>query len=90
MLILDEIFWTINSKVSNKKWFYVWCFGKLILCQFSAVQRNDPVVHIYLHSLPYIIFHHGLSQEIICSSLCYTSLLIHSVCNSLHLVLCMF
>ena len=28
--------------------------------------------YIYIHSLSYIIFHHGLSQELGYSSLCYT------------------
>ena len=40
---------------------------------------------IYIYSFSHIIFHHGLSQEIGYSCLCYTSLLIHSKCNSLHL-----
>ena len=37
----------------------------------SAVQQNDSVICIYTF-LFYIIFHHGLSQEIGYSALCYT------------------
>ena len=56
-----------------------------MLCQFllySKVMQS----YIYMHSLSYIIFHNNLSQETGYSSLCYTSLLIHSKCNSLHLL----
>ena len=36
----------------------------------SAIQQRDPVIYIYTHSLFYIIFHDGLSQEIGYSSPC--------------------
>ena len=53
------------------------------------VQPNGPVIHIYTH-FPYIIFHPGQSQEIGYGQLpvqySRTSLLIHSKCNSLHLL----
>ena len=38
----------------------------------SAVQQSDPVIHTYIYSSSYIIFHHGLSQETRYSSLCCT------------------
>ena len=74
------------------------------LCQFllySKVTQNTHTylyrymygyidIHTYIHSLFYIIVHHGLSQETRHSSLCNiysrTSLLIHSKCNSLYLL----
>ena len=48
----------------------------------STVQQSDPV-NIYIHTFSHIICHHVLSQEIGCNR---TSLLIHSKCNSLHLL----
>ena len=37
----------------------------------SAVEHNDPVIHIYIHSFSHITFHHDLYQETGYSSLCY-------------------
>ena len=37
----------------------------------SAIQQNDSVIHIYTYFF-HMIFHYGLSEDIECSSLCYT------------------
>ena len=42
-----------------------------MLCQFLLYSKVTPT-HIYIHSLSCVIFHHGLSQETGCSSLCCT------------------
>ena len=42
-----------------------------MLCQFLLYSKVTQS-HIYIHSLSYIIFHYGLSQETGYSSLCYT------------------
>ena len=39
-----------------------------MLCLISAVQQSDSVICILFP----ILFHYGLSQDIECSSLCYT------------------
>ena len=35
-----------------------------MLYQFLLYSKVHSYTHIYIHSLSYIIFHHGLSQEI--------------------------
>ena len=40
---------------------YIYVYVYICLC-----------VYVYIYSFSYIIFHHGLSQETVYSSLCYT------------------
>ena len=50
--------------------FFFLKFSWFTIFTVFAVQQSDPV--IYINTFPYIIFHHGLSQETGYSSLCYT------------------
>ena len=52
---------------------YFFIYVKLIynVVPISAIQQTDSVLHIYTFFFN-TLFHHGLSQEIGYSSLCYT------------------
>ena len=64
---------------------YIWF---TVFCQFSTVQqRTQSHIHIYIHflALSSIMLHHKW-VDIVPSDIYRISLLIHSKCNSLHLL----
>ena len=67
-----------------KDFYYFLLYLIYNVLSFSAVWQSDPVIYIFFH----IILHHVPSQVIRYSPLLYSriSLLIHSKCNSLHLL----
>ena len=55
-----------------------------MFCQFLLYSKSDPVIHVYIHSFSHIL---SCSITMIGYSLCAgPHLLIHSKCNSLHLL----
>lgn len=68
--------------------FFLLKYSWFTMCQFLLYSKVAQS-YVYIHSFPYVIFHHGLFQEIGYSSLSLhsrTSLLTYSKCNSLHLL----
>ena len=71
-----------QKQEQKTSYFLAWCLFRInsflknygpftMLCQFLLYSKMTQSC-IYIHSLSYIIFQHGLSQETGYSSLCYT------------------
>ena len=75
-----QLYFFLNLFLLGNSWFTVFSQFRLYSIKWPS--------YMYVYTLFLMVFHHVLSQEARYSSLWYsrTSLLIHSKCNSLHLL----
>ena len=65
--------WAVFFLKGNIIFLFYWCIADLQCCvNFFCTAKWFSYTYIYIHSFFNILFHHGLSQDIEYSSLCYT------------------